>query len=525
LARNRHINWLLASAGGLIAAFFLTSLLVYPHGRDQDIYAVVARALLDGEPPYLGAWDFKPPGIYFVFALARSLFGAGPSAVRVLEALGLLSVVAAFVILSRRWVGSARAGWLAGLVGIAGYVELDFWNTAQPESFGGMLLAWALVCATYEPRGATPAVAERRRFAAWTGAAALYLVSLVFVLGARRARTELSGALRRYVRPLAAFLVGGSLPLILGLVYFWSFGALGALYDALFVFAPRYTALQLAPSDIPGYLGTTARIWLAGLSPYNTIGLAAWVALRPLHPRERAGAAHVLGVIAFPLLGVMLQAKFFPYHFGSAVLLAALPAGWGLWKALRSRRTLLLFGGLATFVVALAFAGRLPLFAHGADFWARTASRAEIWHDPTKREQLEDWLYSTLDFNFVANRRAAAWIAANTSEGDTVYVWGFEPGIYHLSGRRPATRYIYNVPQRAAWSRDAAREELMRDLERDPPAVIVVESGDVIPWVTGNRQDSLETLNGFPELARLILRRYRPAARIRNHQLYVRRAR
>jgi hypothetical protein len=530
---RQHIDRLLAAAGVLIAVFFIVSLLAYPHGRDQDIYSVVAGALLEGKPPYLGTWDFKPPGIYFVYALARSLFGTGDLAIRALEVLGLLSLVPAFVVLSRRFVGSSGAGWLAAWVGIAGYVELEYWNTAQPESFGGVLLAWALVCATYEPRGL--AVAKHRRFVAWTAAATLFtlvallkpplgggiLVSLAFVLAGRVASP---GAIQRYGLPLAAFALGGSLPLIGVLVYFWSSGALGALYETLFVFAPRYTALQLHLADAPGYVWTTTRIWLAGLSPYNAIGLVALVVLRPLHPRERVGAAHVLGVIAFSLLGVMLQAKFFPYHFGTAVILAALPAGWGLRKALLRARTTFLFAGLSAVVAALMLTG-LPVFSHGADFWKRTAVRVEMWQHPEQKPEIEDWLYGTLDFDFLANRRAAQWVAANTSQEDAVYVWGFEPGIYRLSGRRPSTRYIYNVPQRAAWSRASTREELMHDLERDPPAVIVVEAGDVIPWVTGSWEDSLAALNGFPELERLIRAHYRPAAKIRNLRLYARRAR
>ena len=40
--------------------------------------------------------------------------------------------------------------------------------------------------------------------------------------------------------------------------------------------------------------------------------------------------------------------------------------------------------------------------------------------------------------------------------------------------------------QRAAWSREAARAELLRELAERPPAVIVIEKWDRLPWVTGD---------------------------------------
>ena len=94
-----------------------------------------------------------------------------------------------------------------------------------------------------------------------------------------------------------------------------------------------------------------------------------------------------------------------------------------------------------------------------------------------------------------------------------------EPAAY----RPPATRYLYNVPQRAAWARQAARDALMRDLAASPPAAIVVELHDVFPSVTGDAIDSRDTLGGFPELAGLIEQRYELAVRIEDFEIYLER--
>ena len=86
--------------------YLLLLLTTFKYGRDQGIYAVVADAVLRGGAPYLDAWDFKPPAVYFAYALAEGVFGPSQAAVRVLEALALVSLVPAFAILSRRHLGT-----------------------------------------------------------------------------------------------------------------------------------------------------------------------------------------------------------------------------------------------------------------------------------------------------------------------------------------------------------------------------------------------------------------------------------
>jgi len=207
-------------------AYLLANILMYRYGRDQGIYATVADTVLRGGMPYRDAWDFKPPGIYVIYAATRTLFGSGQWAIRVVEVLGLASVVAAFVVLARRFFSDGRIGILAGALAVLVHAELEFWHTAQPESFGGMLTAWALVLATFEPT-ANDAVARRKEFACWTIAGALYgfcfllkpplgggiVVSAAFA--AHRLRTKLRGRpwsvrLRAVSAPFFCMAAGGA---------------------------------------------------------------------------------------------------------------------------------------------------------------------------------------------------------------------------------------------------------------------------------------------------------------------------
>jgi hypothetical protein len=520
----------------LLSVLLLAQLLDFGYGRDQALYAVVSDALLRGDVPYRDAWDFKPPGIYFTYAFARAVFGQSIFAVRILEALGLVSLFYAYAVFSRRHVGARRAGLLGASAAILAYVPLEFWYTGQPEGFGAIALAWALVCASYEPRHDSGRRGEVRQFAAWAAAAFLYafaallkpplgggiLVSFGFVLASRWRARGASGPGRTLGLPTLAFAAGAALPLLATFAYFSASGALADLREALFAFAPVYTALQLERTPFPALLARSLFEWLFRTAPYNVVGLAALLLLPALHPRERRGVAHVLGVIAFSLIGVALQAKFFLYHYAAVLPLTGLLAGWGYWKVWIRVRGSALAGLAAAAVLCAVTLDAVPGLPNPRPFWSRTAKRLSTLSQPALRTPVRDALYSLGDVDARSNREVAEWLRENTPEDSTLFVWGFEPAIYALSRRRPASRYVDDVPQRAAWAKEKSRRILIGELTASPPAVIVVVHEDRLPWVTGNRQDSFESLRDFPELLAMLQRQYRLATRFGDLEIRLR---
>jgi len=132
---------------GALTLVLLLQVLQMRFGRDQGIYAMVAAAILDGGMPYRDAWDFKPPGIYLVYALAQLMFGRNEWGIRVLETVSLASLWPAFWLLARRFNHDARVGSLAASLSVLIFAELEFWHTAQPESFGGVIAIWGVLAA------------------------------------------------------------------------------------------------------------------------------------------------------------------------------------------------------------------------------------------------------------------------------------------------------------------------------------------------------------------------------------------
>jgi len=512
---------------GVLLLVGLVLLLGYGYGRDQGIYAVVAGAIVRGGAPYLDAWDFKPPAIFGVYAAARALLGPGIVAVRGVEALAYLSLVPAFMLLSRRVLGDARPGLLAAAVALFAQLQLEYWDTAQPESFGGVAVVWALVLAlSAEDAGG----AARRR--AQLGAGALYAVAGLFkphlgagilvsaALAARGARRSGAPA----APPLLFYAVGGALVVAVAVVWLVAAGAWPATLETFLVFLPSYHAVRFEWAALPVDALRTLRDALFGFTAFVPAGLVLLVALPPLAPRERAAALHAVGVVLVQLAGVATQARFYPYHFAASLTLLALPAGWGLWKGWqRARRSRL--GVAVALAAALMLAWKTPAVPAygGLDFWERARLRVALLVDRVD-PRAENLLHTAGDVHYGANRRAASWITTRTPPDSTLYVWGFEPMLYAMADRRPASRWIYNVPQRLDWEhRERVRKELLADLRRERPAAIVVVQRDVREGVTGSDRDSRAALERFPELDRLLVEAYAPAWSVEDLTVHLRR--
>jgi hypothetical protein len=524
-------------------AFLLLQLVTFGHGRDQGIYAMVARAVLDGGMPYRDAWDFKPPGIFLIYALARALFGAAPWGVRVVEAAGLVAMSFGLVRLARTWWGDGRIGLVGAAIAVLIHVQLDFWHTAQPESFAGMLTIAAL---TLAPRPGKDGLLhpDATPLGAWVAAGALFgfagllkpplaggavVVMLVPAWAAIRAarekglRASFLAALRSALRPGLALFAGGALPFVVCLVWFFAKGALGDLHRVLFVFTPHYTALGWEGSSPVGMLYYALTEWLQHYASITFVGLMLLLGLGATE-RERPLLGLLLGIIAMHLVGVAMQGKFFPYHYGATWPLTALVAALGVfkgWRWARGRGAL----GAGGFFVALA----LVLLARSAtkdvegSFFVRCTKRMAIAVGGFRDQRELDRLASVADVDAVTNRAVADLLRARVPQDRPVFVWGFEPAIYDMSGHRPATRYLYDVPQRVAWAKEEARRVLMEDLAKRPPAAIVVEHHDVFPMVTGDVIDSADTLHDFHALRTLVHDRYELAATIDDLDVYLER--
>jgi len=512
----------------VVVAFSCLSILLFSFGRDQGIYAVIAKSILNGGMPYRDAWDFKPPGIFLTYALAQAVFGESMLAIRLLEVLGLLATVFGLQRLGQVFFDRPKAGLLAGAVAALLHAELEFWHTAQPETFGGYLTVAALVVVTLEP-------AKPRRwlipFAVGVlfGVCALFKPPLgggVLVCGAYvLTREQVRGAkLPKLLRCSALLGIGFALPLLLVAFWIGARGAWPAFWWTFNDFVPGYTKLNWSNAHAPGMLYYALEEAFFKFSALSAAGVIAAIAITPIHAREREGVFLVLGVIAIHVAGIAMQGKFFPYHYAATLLLISFIAGLGLYKLFRrclvaGPGSVLAFAAFVAVAISMRDAARdLP-----QGFWERSSMRLAFLLRQERfasRADLDRELSFVADYNLDADRQVALDIRSRSHSSDPIFVWGFEPAIYFLSERPLASRWTHNVPQRTPWERERSRHDLLRDLSLQRPKIIVVQRRDVFPSVTGSPLDSRDELPAFPELKQLIDVQYKKVREIEDFEIY-----
>jgi hypothetical protein len=301
-------------------------------------------------------------------------------------------------------------------------------------------------------------------------------------------------------------------------------GAWPALRWTLFEFTPGYTKL--------GWHGTATGLFLyaygellSGFSYVLPSVIPLAFVLPQIGPREREGLAVTTAIVTIQVVGVALQAKFFQYHYSSALLLCSLVAGLGLYKVWRLS-THVPFVGPLVLAGALCWlvAQRVALRHNPGTYWERSLDRMRFLALRTpSREELDAKLYHVVDYDLGLDRRVARELDTLSAPGEPVFVWGFDPVLYWLSSRPPGSRYLYSVPQRAEWQREHARKQLLDDLAKTRPKVFLVGHGDVFNFVTGDDKDSFASLETFPELSELLDGQYRFERAVGHLDLYARR--
>lgn len=524
----RALEIVLAIAGAGLVGFLLFHLALFRFGMDQAIFAVVGDGLLQGELPYRDRWELRTPGIYGLYAAAQLLFGKHVMAIRGLEVAALLSLFLAFPWYSRRFFTTTVPGFVGALLATVIHVELEYWHTAQSETFGGVVLVWAVLLATTPPGG-------RRQAAAWVGAGALFAFAALlkpplgggFVLSLgllvlsrwRASKGSPPGAAeaRALLRPIVAFSLGGALVAGGFLLPYVASGSLGDLVWTYCDVAPGYVASGARSLDLSAGFYRAVKLVLFNFSPYLLPGLVLWAWLPPLSRREHEGVLYLLAAVVPQLLGVALQGKFYPYHCGGMIHLVALWSALGffkLWQRLRQRPVpaVLLLVALAAVRNGALIEGKTR-----PDFWQRCGPRWEALTNRDQRPQIEDRLHTVGPIRAAQIRGVASWLASNTAPDAEVFVWGPQAAIYFESDRRPALRYVTNYVFLFPWSPERARQDLQQGFAARPPAAIVVSRADRL---YGHERDSAQALKHDPWLAAFLAERYERAVRFGKLTVY-----
>ena len=497
-------------AGGLV-------LLPVPFTRDQGIYAYVAWRWLGGAPPYLGSFDHKGPLLYLVYMAALKTSGGAMWGPNLFDLLARTAAVLAAWLLGRRLAGPAAALYAAALTAapLFGVFNSCWWN-AQAETFMLPLLglsAWL-------------ALDPRRRPA---------LLLAAGLLAAQAAMLKPTGLLHGSFllawlalapgdgRRRAVVCFGAGLAAGIGgwIGYFAAVGALGAMWEVLVVFNAIHGAaagLGATGRAIHTFLGGTGLVF--SIMPLLLIPL-----LLPRPATEHRGFAVLFLLASF--LQVMVQGRFFLYHWLTLIPAAGLAAGIGLHRlhaAVSARRPV---AGAVVVAIILAWLAygyfniwRLVLDSYRTlDYVEGRISMAEYYSRFSEAGRS-----GRGDFNLLASVAAADYLRHHVPAGDTALVFGFEPIVNYLSARPAPTRFEIDYPltftprsEAAAHMRDRWRRQFLGDLSSRPPAMVVVVDNDANALEPAT---SAEQARAFTEFWDWLQKNYQRADAIEDFTFY-----
>ncbi len=436
-------------------------LLDLPLERDEGGYAYFGRLILEGIPPFAGAYDTKLPGIYYAYASMMALFGDTPRGIHTgLLLVNLLTMVFLFL-LGRRLVGEG-AGLFSGL------------------SFGVLASSpWALGL-----------WAHLEHFLVAAATAGLALVSC----GRQRRGEVFAGGLCLGFalvtkHPALAFVLLGLVALLLGLpsraaegrpTMLWRLGP----YCGGVLVAPALVAAILAASGVWEKFVVWSFKYPAYHVSTNTLDIGLEL-LRHRFGRIAAANPVACGLALFGLLPPLWLVHWrriwcFTWLFFLLSFLAVSP---GLF--FRPQYFLLWFPALSL-ACALGFEGLRRLCARAGGTWSERAASCLMVAGVAFFPLLHDWrFFFTMD-SFEASRAVyqsnpfpesvviGKFLRERAGLEDRIAVLGSEPQIYLYAARRSATPYIftYALMEEHPWAL-AMQQEMIRSIEQAKPRYLV----------------------------------------------------
>lgn len=510
----------------LVVAILLLGLhsLIYPFGRDQGIYAYGGWRMLYGEVPYKDFWDFKPPLIYPIYSVAIAVFGHNLWGIRALDLIfqlitALLCGWLALLLFERR-----LAFFIASLIYAFSYFAQGYWQTAQSDGFATLfVLASLTVALKWNKKVLSFFVSGLFLGLAFWLKYSLILFGLPIIMTIWLKRD--SGAvptkgipLTRGLNPLllklsVACALGVAVAIIAGFLYFWLKGAWSNFLLTEFELAKRYSALLPFHLKVRYALNEFSAFHFPELS-----GPLLWtlVVIGFLFASKKEAIFNIILALVSSL-HVVIQGKFFPYHFWPVFGVMSPIAAFGLielWRFLWDKRRI----GVVVASLLILFLAYRPMKEHiNYNIQLAKVLLGKKTLVENYFEQDGEW---GGDFCFEASWQAAQFLKSSLKPTDSFYIWGFEPIIYYLAEKKCPNRFIYNVPLYGTVSVDSFRDELLLALEANPPKYIIVVSNDSMGHVRGVPEDSVQGLLQFPKLKEFIEENYYKTVSLEDFTFY-----
>lgn len=497
-----------------IGTLLIIPTVLYPPGRDQGMFAYSGHLVRGGAVPFRDFWDTKPPAIYYVYALSEILFGCSVHAIRWLDLFWQVGTAAVLFLISRRMARSNGVSAAAGILYLLAYASRGWWNSAQPDDFLNLPLAIAvlgLLRSLDRERILLSSFAE----GVLLGAAFYFKYPMGLMLPVCMAVLLMGKGRSAGTFGALAAMAGGFILCVGGYALFLCLaGAWREFLYTEFTWARAYGRVGASPRTVWGllHLGNilNSHFSFVSLALLALVGYAC--AARTGHPGLRVNLIAIWALAA--LMNLYIQNKFYIYHYAPLAAPLSICASSALALPFGRHRARLL-RGIAALMVALAVA--MPLFIVNKRYnlycmWVYKDSALFLAARLLGGRDLNDYYlnarFTSDDFSLPADMVVGGYVKNGTGPEDPIFIWGCETLVYYLADRRNASRFIHNFPFQCDWTPARFGDDLLADLERTMPALILVVRNDPAWWATGTYEDSLGRLGKYPEMRRFLADNY-----------------
>ncbi len=430
-----------------------------PLERDEGEFAYVGRLVLEGEVPFVAAYNMKFPGIYYAYAAILAVGGESAEAVRLGHAVVNAAAIILVFLLGRSLVGGSAAALAAAVYACLSLLPPVLGLFAHATHFV-LVFALAGLWLLEREHGRPPRVLVL--FAAGLclglavtmkqhGAAFAAFGAIVLAVQLRAAGVGLGPS----VRALGVFAAGGLLPVGLIVALLHAHGALGTFWFWTVEYGIQYATQTSFSQGAASFLGNAWPLVLGGSLPlwlFSAIGAGAAPG-RGSRPR-----GYLIGLLAASGIALLPGLYFRPHYFVLVLPAAALLAGAGLLATARRLAGAARVGSVA-----------LGLLAVSLVYVGSAYGRFLVTLPP---ESVSHAIYG--DEFFPEMREIAEELRRRSEPEDVLAVLGSEPEIYFYAGRRAATGFLYVYPLMEP--QPAARrmqDQLIGEIQSSSPRFVV----------------------------------------------------
>ncbi len=447
----------------VVTAGLRIRLLEVPLERDEGGYAYTAQLILQGTPPFVGAYDIKMPGLYYVYALILLIFGQTIVGIH----LGLLVFNAATIVMIFL-LGKRLFDSTAGVAAAAGYAAmslsqavLGFSTNAEHllllPALGGILLLLKTIekpnLRNFFLSGLLLGLAlvTKHQGIFFVGFAGLYLLFSYL--------NKPPNLWKRYATQCAMFALGVIVPFALLCGLFYQYGLFDKFWFWLFEYTRAYSSV--APFHVGLILFEDSALMILKVMLILWVLAGAGFIFLFSRKSNRQHSLFIIGFAVFSFLSICPGLYFRPHYFVLLLPVAALLIG----ITVSSTAALLSNHKSQTVKTAVAF-----LLIGSAIAYTIYTERLYLFKSPPK--VISQKLFGRNPFP--ESIEIAKFIKQRTSENDSIAILGSEPQICFYSGRRSASAHIYIYPLMALhkYAREM-NEEMISEIESAQPKFLV----------------------------------------------------